>query len=189
MTEAARLERIRGQLAAIEPATWSRAHDGSGCFIEAAGPMGELCEVARFHAGATGDEIAFAVDAPGHVRFLLGLVDRAIAKLRLAEGRKGDRPSADVGRPAGGPASAAGGTAREAKDFAAEAAMKCGEPAFKKWLEESHGLERPLTDERAAQKLRSLLGVTSRAELNSDTRAAARWKKLRGEFEAWRKAG
>jgi hypothetical protein len=54
---------------------------------------------------------------------------------------------------------------------------------------ERHGLDSPATTERAAQKLRSLLGVTSRRELNSDADAAARWKRLRGEFEAWKRAG
>lgn len=75
------------------------------------------------------------------------------------------------------------------RDLAAEAAMKCGEPAFKAYLEAEHGLERPLTDERCAQKLRSLCGVISRAELNQPGRAADAWVELRRAFEAWRKRG
>lgn len=90
----------------------------------------------------------------------------------------GERPFAPI---------AAYGDAVGAKNYAAEAAIKCGEPAFKAFLEAEHGLERPLTDERCAQKLRSLLGITTRKTLNSDGTAALRWKKLRGEFEAWRR--
>jgi hypothetical protein len=67
--------------------------------------------------------------------------------------------------------------------------MKCGAPAFRAFLEEAHGLERPLSPERVATKVRSMLGVTSRAELNNGGQAAERWKALRGEFEAWRRAG
>jgi len=171
-SEAARLARVRDQLAAIAPASWARVHDGSaadaGCFVEALGPMGELSPVLRFDAGATEDEIAFVVDAPDNVRFLLGLVDRAIARLK---------PASAEPRPRG------------PKDFAAECAMKCGEPAFRAFLEARHRMERPLTDERVAQKVRGLLGVTSRAELNDGGQAAERWKALRGEFEAWRRAG
>lgn len=99
----------------------------------------------------------------------------------------GDRPFApleayaDVG--------AAYGDLAAAKDYAAECAMKCAEPAFKAFLHERHGLEKPLTDERVKVKVRSLLGVTSRAELNDGGKAAHAWKALRTEFDDWRRAG
>lgn len=168
MSEAARLARIRGQLAAIAPGEWSRVHDGEGCFLEARGPMGELLPVLRFHPGATEDEIAFVLDAPDNVRFLLGLVDRAIAALK-------QRP----------PQRSPGAR----KDYAAECAMKCAEPAFRAFLEQRHGLERPLTDDRVAQRVRSILGVSSRAQLYDDSRAAEAWTALRSDFEAWRREG
>ena len=169
MTESARLARIRDQLSAIAPGQWTRVHDDTGCFVEARGPMGELLPVLRFDAGATDDEIAFVVDAPDNARFLLGLVDRAIERLRPVQEQQQCQ--------------------KEPKDFAAECAMKCAEPVFRVFLEEKHGLERPLTDERVAQKVRGLLGVSSRAALNDSGQAAARWKALRGDFDAWRRAG
>lgn len=173
-SESARLARIRDQLAAIAPASWSRVHDGnpadSGCFVEAQGPMGELLPVLRFAPGATEDEIAFVADAPGNVRFLLGLVDRAIARLQPPHHRAPPPESPP-------------------KDYAAECAMKCEDPAFRAFLEAQHGLERPLTVERVAQKVRGLLGVNSRAELNDGGHAAERWKALRGDFETWKRAG
>lgn len=178
LTESARLARIRDQYSAIAPASWSRVHDGdpadAGCFVEAMGPMGELSPVLRFCRGATDNEIAFVADAPDNVRFLLDLVDRAITRLKPKQDRS----------PQHGPPAPAG-----SKNFAAECAMKCDEPAFRVFLEEKHGLERPLTDERVAQKVRGLLGVTSRVELNQQGQAAERWKALRGDFEAWRRAG
>jgi hypothetical protein len=173
-SESAHLARIRDQLAAIAPGHWSRVYDGSGCFIEARGPMGELLTVLRFDPGATAAEIDIVSELPEHLRMLLGLVDRAIERMRPKEDRSPQR----------GPAAPAG-----PKNFAAECAMKCDEPAFRVFLEEKHGLERPLTDERVAQKVRGLLGVTSRAELNDGGQAAERWKALRGDFEAWRRAG
>lgn len=72
------------------------------------------------------------------------------------------------------------------KDYAAEAAMKCDDPAFKRFLMDRHGLQSPATEERTAQKLRSVLRVTSRRELNDGGEAAARWVQLRRDFEAWR---
>lgn len=164
-TDTARLNQIRQQLAAIDPADWTLVSDGEGCFAEARGPMGELVPVFRFHPGASADEMQFAANAPAYVRFLLGLVDRAIAKLK-------PRPE----------------PAREQKNYAAEASMRCKEPAFRVFLEAQHGLERPLTDERVNQKVRSLLGVQSRRDLNDSERAAAAWRQLRDEFETWRRA-
>lgn len=67
--------------------------------------------------------------------------------------------------------------------------MACSRPAFKTFLMERHGLDSPATDERCAQKLRGILGVTSRRELNDGGQAAERWKRLYGEFENWKRAG
>jgi hypothetical protein len=174
MNDAAHLSSIREQLAAIDGewvlASGRQADGGDRVFIEATGPMGELSEVATFHPDASTEEMQFAASAPQHVRFLLGLIDRAITKAR---GGKPQPPEPE----------------KQRKDYAAEAAMKCAAPAFKKFLMENHGLESPASDERTAQKLRSLLGVTSRAELNHDDQAALRWKALRGDFENWRRAG
>lgn len=174
LSDSARLSAVRANLHAIAPGKWTRVYDGSGCFVEAAGPMGERLKVLRFDPGATDDEIMIVVDLPETLEFLLRLVDRAIAKMKQPA-RQGEER---------GPAQAS-----DAKNFAAECAMKCGEPGFKTFLEERHGLDRPLTDERVAQKVRGLLGVTSRKELNDGGRASEAWRQLRGEFDAWRRAG
>lgn len=71
-------------------------------------------------------------------------------------------------------------------DFAAECAMKCDDPVFKRFLTEQHGLE--TTDrERTAARVRSMLAISSRSELNSNSQAAERWKSLRADFDAWRR--
>lgn len=173
--ESSRLAEIRRQLTAIAPGQWSRVHDEDGCFVEARGEMGELVPVLRFHPGASDDEILIVTELPQTISFLLGLVDRAIAATR----RQADPASA--ARQERAPA--------RGKDFAAECAMKCAEPVFRVYLLERHGLARPLTDDRVAQRVRSILGITSRRALNDDADAAARWKALRGDFDAWRRAG
>lgn len=183
MNDSARLNLIRRQLDAIAPGEWSLVGDAEGMFVEAVGPMGELLPVARFHPGASGDEMQFAANAPHTVRFLIGLVERAISFASRVAPR-----AADADPPAGR-ANVPDARSGLPKDFAAECAMKCQEPAFRVFLEERHGLERPLTDSKVAQKVRSLCGVTSRKELNDGGRAADAWKQLRGEFADWRKAG
>lgn len=172
LTEPQRLAAIRDSLAAVDTRGWTRVEDGEGGFVEATAEFGERIVLLRFEGIASDAEKQFVADAVETCRFLLGLVDRAIDRMRAP-------PSSQP---------PAGEIHDERKNYAAEAAMKCGEGGFKVFLEEQHGLERPLTDERTVQKLRSLLGVTSRRELNDNDEAAARWKKLRGEYEAWRRA-
>ena len=168
--DAIELKKIRGRLGALDGAQWLLSSDGAVTFVEARTSEGRA-EVARFHNDATPDEIDFFANAPHMVAFLLRLVDRAIAAAR--QGRT--QSPAQV--------------QDKAVNYAAEAAMKCGEAAFLVFLEQRHGLERPLTDDKAAQKLRSLLRITSRKELNNDTAAAERWRSLRADYETWRKAG
>ncbi len=167
--EAIQLRKIRDKLAALDGAEWRLCCDSDAKFVEALTPQGELNKIATFHPGATFDEIEFIVGAPFMVTFMLDLVDRAIVALRQ-----------------GAPRQSAQG---RAQNFAAEAAMKCEDAAFKVFLEQCHGLERPLTADRAAEKLRSILKIQSRKQLNDNAAAADRWRDLRRSFEAWRKVG
>ncbi|TPM92711.1 hypothetical protein [Mesorhizobium sp. B2-1-3A] len=176
LADAAKLRAIRASLEAIAPANWTRVHGEAGAFIESRGEMGELFVLLRFDE-ATPDEMAFACDAPDTIGFLLRLLDNAFDTIRLLKGTPSHRNQA-----AEPPA------ASQPKNFAAECAMKCQEWTFKVFLEERHGLERPLTDERAAQKVRSMLGVTSRKELNEGGRPGDAWKALRADFATWLKA-
>ncbi|MBZ9985686.1 hypothetical protein LB572_01100 [Mesorhizobium sp. BH1-1-5] len=172
--DAKRLREIRDALDSIAPADWTRVHDQSGAFIEIRGAMGELFVLARFDPGATNEEMAFATDAPDMVRFLLRLLDGSFQTIRKLKGVP--------------PANQAAGEPAAHKNFAAECALKCQDARFKVYIEERHGLERPLTDERTAQRVRTLLGVTSRKQLNDGGKPAEAWKALRADFAAWLKA-
>ncbi len=173
--DAARLRAIRAALDAIAPGQWTRAQDERGPLIEARADYGEIVVLARFGEHATVDEVAFAGDAPDMVRFLLRLLDDAFAALRaLKAGQAFDAANAGEGAPA-------------AKNFAAECALKCKDFRFQQYLAARHGLEPPLTDDRAAQKVRSILSVQSRAELNDGGKAETAWKRLRADFAAYEK--
>jgi hypothetical protein len=175
MTVAAR----NPEAVALEARGWALVRDGEGAFIEAISATGERVTLARFLPVATQDEMEFVADAPARFDFMDGLVARAAAKVRELATR--DRLTV---RHAETEAHAA-----DPKNFAAEASMRLDEPAFLVFLEERHGLERPLTKERAVVKLRSILRVVSRAELNTDGNAAERWKAVRGDFEGWKRTG
>jgi hypothetical protein len=171
--DAKQLSRVRKGLQALGNVQWFLAADDLGNFVEVKTGAGDIVEVARFHKCATAEEIEFFANAPHFVAFLLGLVDRAIASARRGRAQQPAQHKHEQ---------------RDPRNYAAEAAMKCSEPAFKVYLHEKHGLEKPLTDDRVAVKLRSLLGVSSRKVLNSDPKAAERWRALRADYTAWRRA-
>lgn len=167
--DAIKLRQIRNRLALLGQSQWLVAVSGADTFVEAKTATDTII-VAQFSRAASPDEIEFFVNAPTDLAFMVRLIDRAI------EAARNRSPAPQQNRQ------------RDPKDFAAEAAMKCEEPAFKAFLEDRHGLDRPLTTERVAQKLRTVLCVSSRKELNNDEAAADRWRKLRADFETWRKA-
>lgn len=168
--EKAKLDRIRGLLARQEGAEWQVGSEGEGMILAAAGADGSNVVIARFTGHADPDEMDLAAGALDYCRFLLGLVDRAIEALK-------PKRQAEAGA----------GEQRREKDYAAEAAMLCQRGDFKRFLMDRHGLESPATDERTAQRLRSVLGVTSRAEINQSDAVRERWLALRADFHAWKR--
>ena len=75
---------------------------------------------------------------------------------------------------------------REKKSVAQWCGRVCTSPAFKRWLHEIHQAD--ISDQkRVDSRVRSMLGIESRAELDTDPAAAARWRAMAAEFEAWRK--
>ncbi|TIR00845.1 hypothetical protein [Mesorhizobium sp.] len=174
--DAARLKAVKAAADALGLTDWTRAHDENGALIEARGDYGERYLLARFGDRVTVEEVEFVCQAPETVRFLLKLLGRAFSEIHELRG-----DPVQPNKPAGEPA------ARSAKNFATECVLKCQDARFKVYLEERHGLERPLTDDRVAQRVRSILGVQSRKELNNGGKAAEAWKALRADFAAWLK--
>lgn len=73
------------------------------------------------------------------------------------------------------------------KNYAAECGMKCGEADFLDFLFTCHGVD--VSDkERVATRIRTVLQINSRAELNTDEAAASRWRRLVADYENWRKS-
>lgn len=169
--EAARLAAIRRRVAALDGGRWMLTADGEATMLDARGRDGSIVVIARFERLAQPEEMEIAASAPDDLRFLLDLVDRAIAAGRARRGQP-----RDAAPPAGG----------RGPDHTTEAAMLCSDPAFKRFLMDRHGLGSPASDERTAQRLRSLIGVTSRKEINQSDAARQRWIALRDAFRQWK---
>lgn len=70
------------------------------------------------------------------------------------------------------------------KDYAAQCAMACDKPSFRQYLHDIHGVD--ISDrERIANRVRTMLKIKSRAELNIDPAAAARWRDLVINHQNW----
>lgn len=180
---AAEMTRFQTICAKLDAVGWLRV---DGELVVASSEIGEPAVVARFTSFATDMDRALIGDAVDDLRFMAGLVWRAISVTRPAQQQSANPDPWDEMRRERAPGRAA---RPDPKDYAAQAAMCCGQPAFLAFLRDMHGLEVPLTAERAAQKVRSLCGVSSRAEFNTDGKAADAWRALNGAFEAWKRVG
>ncbi|WP_180897157.1 hypothetical protein [Martelella soudanensis] len=85
-------------------------------------------------------------------------------------------------------ARAANAAAPGAKDYAAECAIKCAEPLFQRYLSECHDLRLPTDADKTATRVKSVLAIKSRKNLNTDPAAAARWRDMVRSFDAWRRS-
>lgn len=66
-----------------------------------------------------------------------------------------------------------------------QAAMICGEGAFRRFLAEVYGYGGLQTAEHAAMAVRQITGVDGRAEFDANPERAARWKALHDDYRIW----
>jgi hypothetical protein len=130
---------------------------------------GEEAEICRFSQQALSDEIRLIAGLIPHLTLLLDLVERATARIRaqdaeLARLRERSRP----------------------KDYAAQAAMLCQNTAFQLFLE-GKGAGGSIADAQAADtRMKGLLAITSKKDINTDERAQRAFLSLRADFKTWK---
>ncbi len=128
---------------------------------------GEIEPIIDIHPTCSYQDERFIERAPVLLEALMLLLDEAFRRIRSSQ-------SAAPAQSSRGP-----------KDYAAECAMLCGRGDFRRYLVECHGLD-VADDERVKTRVRSILKIRSRGELNTDPDAAARWKDFRQRFNAWK---
>ncbi|WP_454287130.1 hypothetical protein [Rhizobium arsenicireducens] len=168
-----RRARVTARLCAPE---WSRIYDTAARLaqIGARDPLTGATEaIATLSRKCPFDDEDLLFNAPLYLRASIMVAEAAFAEIERLRSELSGRHQAETRE-------------RETKDYAAQCAMLCQRGDFARYLSERHGLE--ATDkERVAARVRSVLSITSRAELNTDPAAAARWHQLRADFESWRK--
>lgn len=135
---------------------------------------------------ATGEEVVlctFTVDAlPDEIDLIAGALDDL--RLFLRSRSRAAKQFRDMQRQLG----------REERrlregDFAANAAMLCNDRPFQRFLEGATA-GGPVRDSRAADtRLKSVLAITSKRQLNEDAGAQGRWLALRGDYQNWLRGG
>lgn len=126
---------------------------------------GEITPIAILLEDCSYDDRRLMEKSPRLLRALVILLERSFAEIRRLQPKQ-DKP----------------------KDYAAECAMKCQvDGLFKQYLMAAHQLMDAGDAERIKTRVRSILAITSMAELNTNPDATARWKQLRGDFDTWRR--
>ena len=105
--------------------------------------------------------------APVYVGALLALLDEALQVIRRLQ-----PPKPETTKP-------------QPRDFARDAGILCNDPTFRGYMAACHDADTS-DAERTATRLRTILRIKSRAELNTDPAALDRWQKLLENFRRWK---
>lgn len=167
--EQKKVERVRYLADRLAGDQWVVETDDDRVHLVAFRHMDEATIIATFSKDALSHEIELVALGLDVARMLLDVGERAskiIAALRRAMGREERK-------------------ARE-KNYAANAAITVKEPSFWRFLEANTagGLVRTAT--AADTRLKSVLAIKSKNQLNDDAQAAGRWLDLRRAYENWK---
>lgn len=71
-----------------------------------------------------------------------------------------------------------------------QAAMRCNEPAFRRFLAEQNGItaDEVMNSDMAASLVRIACGVETRADIRDEHPSGLRWRALEAEYSVWMRA-
>ncbi|MFK0338729.1 hypothetical protein ACIQT7_15785 [Agrobacterium deltaense] len=153
---------------------WEFDADGDQTHIISRRSTGERVILGTLYAEALPDEVELLTGALEDTVLFLTLRQRAIIALKSGYSPRPERqPTSRL---------------REG-DFAANAAMLCADTLFHRFLEQRQHPAQSRTihnKEHADTVLKSLIGITSKTQLNREERAQAAFIDLRSDFELWK---
>ncbi|KQS90315.1 hypothetical protein [Rhizobium sp. Leaf386] len=165
--EKARLARFRDLSGRLTGDAWGLEVEGGVTRVISKRSTGEAVCLCTIHADALAHEYELICSAADAVAFFLILQDRAADAVRALR--------ADLQR-----------FEKKNTPIASLAAMLCQERPFQRFLEEK-GAGGPVRDKQAADtRLKSLLSISSKTELNDKGPAQERYFRLMADFRAWK---
>lgn len=158
-TPGAKLKLIRETLKQASP-DWETLTNGTSEFVTAKDHNGQLTELCTITALNPADAQLLR-EAIFYPAFLLDLLDKSFAEVkRLKPFEPEQKPD---------------------KNYTTQCGMQCSRDDFKLFLREVHGMKGNSND-AAASKVRQLLDISSRKQLNTSWEKSRKWLKLNQEF-------
>jgi hypothetical protein len=175
-TEKRHLARLKALRDILEGYSWMVEPEGDQTHIVIVRKGGEADCIATIHRGATSEEKDLLCGSADALRFLLTLIDRATARIMAIQGPA--RPAEQVEPPA---------RQKNQNSAAFSAKSLCDQVMFRRFLE-GKGAGGPVADARAADtRLKFLLNIQSKSQLNDPGAAREAFYGLRAEYYLWKK--
>lgn len=130
---------------------------------------GRIEPIARILPECPFDDQEFMLKAPTYVEALVVTLTEANRLLRIHLPKPPEEP-------------------RKKRTPAQACGALCKTADFRRWLHEVHGAE-TTDEERINSRVRSMLNIASRAELDTDSKARGRWASMRSDFYRWKDSG
>ena len=166
------VDRLRYLSARMEGDVWAFEPRGNNLAVIARRSTGDEALICTLHADALPDERDLICGAAENLAFFLGLLDRASSAVRDLRKQVGAQQAAAV-----------------RKKYAAQAAILLSDRTFQRFLE-IKGAGGPVRDKTQADtRLKSILAISSKKEIDNDPRAQAAFLHFRKDFEAWKRGG
>lgn len=150
--------------------TWHMEADENGIHLISVRATGEEVRILTLHHEASSDEQILVAGALDHLFLFLGFFGRAVDKvIELREQVK-----SLIAR-------------RRSENFGFQAKSLCDQIAFWRFLEGKGAGGRIASAQAADTRMKFLINIKSKSELNSDLAARERFQKLRSDFLDWKR--
>ncbi|UIK04889.1 hypothetical protein [Neorhizobium galegae] len=170
--EKLKLIKLRDIAARVAGDVWDMEADQDGIHVISRRATGEQVKILTIHHEALPDEQDLVAGALDHLFFFLGFVGRAVQRVRELQAEL-DRL---IGR-------------KRAENYGFIAKSLCEKTSFWRFLE-TRGIDGVITSRIAAEtRMKGLLNISSKAELNSDEAARKRFFHLRADYYTWQRGG
>lgn len=167
--EKAQLARFRDIADRLTGDVWEFDVSGSVTRVIAKRSTGEAVALCTIHNEALAPEVELISSAVDLLRLFLSLQDRAAAAVLDLRGQLDGR-------------------ARANRPPSQVAAILCGKPTFQRFLEGRGAGGQVRSTTEADTRLKSLLNIRSKKQLDDDASCAARFRKLRGDYDLYMRA-
>ncbi len=167
-----KLQQLRGIADRLQGDQWNMEADRDGIHLFALRSTGEEVKILTLHHEALPDEQELIAGALDNLFFFLGFIGRAVQRVRELR--------AELDRLLG---------SKREENFGFQAKQLCENRRFWGFLE-AQGLSGAIGSPLAAEtRMKGMLRIASKAELNADEDARKRFQRLRADFYRWQREG